>query len=186
MAARFLAGMALTAVAMAALGVAKADRLPTDVELKAAYCLKVIQLFTIPFVEQARSDMMSGASLDQLDASARAKIDTIENEIRRSKARKARLQVYLLSRMDDLDPVPIIAAMKRGELDAADFRESLAKCFAECPSPAPTDSTWGAASKCGNRCVERDELAQRVASCGKLTRQLRPRNQGADDNAMRQ
>ena len=74
--------------------------------------------------------------------------------------------------MSDLDPVPIIGAMERGELDAADFPESLAKCLAECPSPAPTDSTWGAASKCGNRCVERDELAQRVAWCGKLTQQL--------------
>jgi len=74
--------------------------------------------------------------------------------------------------MSELDPVPIIAAMKRGELDATNFWESLAKCFAECPTAAPTDSTWGAASKCGSDCTERDELAQRVASCGNLTRQL--------------
>ena len=77
---RFLASMTLLAVAMATLGVAKADRLPTDVELKAAYCLKVIQLFTIPFAEQGRSQIMSGAALDQLDASAKAKIDTLENK----------------------------------------------------------------------------------------------------------
>ena len=120
---------------MAALGVAKADRLPTDVELKAAYCLKVIQLFTIPFVEQARSDMMSGASLDQLDASARAKIDTIENEIRRSKARKARLQVYLLSRMDDLDPVPIIAAMKRANSTPTTSGNRLRNALLNAPRP---------------------------------------------------
>lgn len=38
MATRFLGSIALTAVVALALGVAKAERLPTDVELKAAYC----------------------------------------------------------------------------------------------------------------------------------------------------
>jgi hypothetical protein len=166
---RLLASIALTAVAMAALAVARAERLPTDVELKAAYCLKVIQLFTIPFAEQARSEMKSVAPRDQLSAPANAKIDTtMKAEINKGRDSEARLQLYLLSRMPDLDPVPIIVAMKQGELDAAGFRQSLAKCFAECAVSAPGDSMWSAASKCGGDCVRRLELAPRVATCGNL------------------
>ena len=127
---------------MAALGAKKAGRLPTDVELNAAYCLKVIQLFSIPFVEQARSNIMSGAEFDQLDAPAKAQIDAAtKDEIKKARDRETLLKLYLLPRVSGLDPVPTIAAMKRGEVDATNFRQSLAKCYAECPSLAPGDST---------------------------------------------
>lgn len=63
--------------------------MPTEVELNAAYCLKMIQLFTIPLAEQARSNMMSAAALDQLDDSAKAKIDAAtKDEVRKPETAK--------------------------------------------------------------------------------------------------
>ena len=62
----------------------------------------------------------------------------------------------------------MLAVIKQGEIDAAKFRESLAKCFAKCPVPSPTDSMWNATRKCGQECAIRDELTQRIASCGNL------------------
>ena len=169
MATRFLGSIALTAVVALALGVAKAERLPTDVELKAAYCLKVIQRFTIPFAVQARLDMMSARTYDGLDAPSKARIDTaMKDEIKRGRDSEARLKLYLLPRVSHVEPALLLAAMKEGERDAAKFRQSLAKCYAECPLPAPSDSTASAASKCGTDCAERDELAQRVARCSNL------------------
>jgi len=142
---------------------------PTDVELQAAYCLKVIQLFTIPFAEQARSNMMSAGALDELDASAKARIDAaMKDEIKKGRDRELQLSLYLVPRMSDLDPAPILAAMQQRELDAASFKQSLAKCYAQCPLAAPSDSMSRAASRCGKDCADHDELAPRVASCSTL------------------
>src|SRR5262249_57955382 len=97
MAVRFLVSITFMAVAIASFGVAKADRLPTEGELNAAYCLEVIQLFSIPFAEQARSNMMSAGALDQLDTAAKAKIDTVtEDEIKKARDGETLLRLHLL------------------------------------------------------------------------------------------
>src|SRR5215472_13689857 len=100
MAVRFLVSIVLMAVVIAAFGVAKADRLPTEVELNAAYCLKFIRLFSIPFAEQARSNIMSAGALEQLDTAAKAKIETFtKDEVKKARDGETLLKLYLLSRM---------------------------------------------------------------------------------------
>lgn len=164
-----LVGVALTVVSIATPRVGNAERSPTEIDLKAAYCLKVTRQATIPLAEQARSHAMSAAVLDQLDEDAKAKIDwTTKDEIKKRKELEARLMGYLVPRIDDLEPAPMLAVMRQGEIDAANYRESLAKCFAKCPVPAPNDSMWNTTRKCGQDCAVPDELFQRIASCGNL------------------
>jgi len=53
----------------------------------------------------------------------------MKDEIKKARDGETLRKLRLLPRLSELDPVPIIAAMKRGELDATDFRESRRGTF---------------------------------------------------------
>lgn len=132
-------------------------RLPTDVELKAGYCVTVTNA-AIALGEQAVANTT--------DQDLRRSMDRTFKDAR---DRQARLRAYLEPRMAsmEIDLAPLLAAMKRGEIDAATLQRemwnTLDRCTPTCP---PMASQQGA--ECVTACWFRDPLTQRVQSCAKL------------------
>jgi hypothetical protein len=138
--------------------VAHAQRLPTDVELKAAYCLKVTQGFVANTVVPNNADP--------------AVREYVENARKDADDRLNRLQLYLLPRMRELESFALVAAFKRGETDSATFWRSVMditdKCAKECGVIGATGEVREKAMQCLERCVTSDQLLARIMSCGKL------------------
>ncbi len=89
-------------------------RTPTDVELKAGYCIKVLQS------EQSGTEaaLKTPSSDARITAALQAGYaDTAE--------RLARLRAYLVPRALTLEAVALTAALQRGEADAAAFTKGV-------------------------------------------------------------
>jgi hypothetical protein len=138
---------------------ANAQRTPTDIELKAAYCIKV-----------AKGTIASFRPLLVTDGQARKIRDDAINE---ASDRQKRLQIYLEPRLSQLEPVAILGASKRGELDGANYFNRMAnlaeKCAASCPVDKPNVATTkDHPSECMEGCLQADEWFSRLQSCVRL------------------
>ena len=127
-ASRLLNSVALMAAIASVPTGANAERLPTDVELTAAYCLSVVRRFYIPFAEQATLDMTSAGEHDGLDAASKAKIDArLKNEIEKGRDHEARRKLFLLSHASDVEGAGRLGARRDGtEVRAPGERTSRA------------------------------------------------------------
>jgi hypothetical protein len=92
----------------AALYLAQAGSVPpTDIELKAAYCAVV-----------ARAQL---ASVNSIGKTGDANMDAALSKMQREGQENLdRLRAYILPRMTYLDPVGLLAATRRGQVDAAE------------------------------------------------------------------
>ena len=151
---------AIVAAAAIALGldIANAQQMPTEVELKAAYCIAVTK---------KQIEGMAHAKVS--DAAAQQYISTM---LRDEKDRLKKLQRYFTPRIQTLEPIPILAAMNRGEADYTNYNQRMNEvapnCIIDCQVLNSTGEVQGKAKQCLSRCLEKDELIARVDSCSKL------------------
>ena len=154
-------GIASLAVSvLLGVGNANAQRLPTDVELKAAYCVKVVQN-AVEVGKRASAETATSPS-------AKAFTDQL---LKDSQDRLARLQSYLEPRMSSLEPVSMTAAMKRGESDAANYEQEYWKIADQCDCPSlvgPSGELSPLAAKCLDECVSQNPLVERIQACRNL------------------
>jgi len=145
-------------IAVLAFGVAHAQRLPTDAELKAAYCFRVMQAMSA----------QCAAAKPPADSKYQKLIDDCQLD---TNDRTNRLQAYLLPRMSVLDAVSIAVAMKRGETDYTTFSQTVAdiatKCMQQCGYTG--DTAKETAPKCAQDCANGDQLVSRIQSCNDLS-----------------
>jgi hypothetical protein len=152
---------ALAIAAMMMVGVAHAQlRVPTDVELKAAYCLKITQ---------GSIAKMQAITAREVDAYTQG---LLANNLKSAQDRLNRLQAYLSPRLTALDPGAMLLATKRGEQDSASYMDKAMpvadKCAQSCGVANATAETRERAEKCVVSCMTDDEFVGRVASCTKL------------------
>lgn len=135
-----------------AFGVHAQQQMPTDVQLRAAYCIVVTQ----KRIEH----------LQKLPASSDAKVQQLMNrDIDGAKNRLNRLQTQLQA----LDSPLIAEAKKRAETDFPSYsprtRKLAPKCTAECRVSTSQGEAQFDALRCFDSCMVRDELIARVSSC---------------------
>lgn len=98
--------------------------------------------------------------------------EIVEKQLREARDSLARLQAYIEPRMAsaELDPVPLIAAMKRGQADIATYNQELSTIIAECQQTCPPwkNPADEVALKCLAECPMQNPLLQRIGSCAKL------------------
>ena len=131
---------------------------PPDIDLKAAYCIRL---------EQIRlADMSAAAAIADnpvLDESDRLDMKRINDDlIHQLSDRLNRLQTYLLPRLKYLDSLGLSGAVKRGDIDAEQYNQLVKTCRSNCETRS---EGFG---KCMTPCVE-GELKTRTDQCANLT-----------------
>lgn len=137
------------ALAVSLLDDARADQLPTETDLRAAYCIKVNQ-GTLDAIANYRPAQPVKPRLEEMVAKMNAETGAAARD------RLHRLRSYLFPRVPSLELASIVAAMKRGEIDTARYFET---------SPDVWDKK---ATRCIRNCMEGDQLYARIAACKKI------------------
>lgn len=146
---------------------AQSPRVPTDVELRAAYCVPVVRsrLQTLTDYEAGIEQMLSAAlSRTDLAPEQRAKIEGSRRDYRRLREDEdvnlRRLQAYVMPRVSKVDKSALMIAIKRGEADV----QTLAARGTECEKSCLGDAT----TTCVDRCIGED-LSARLRPCWSIT-----------------
>jgi len=160
-------------------GNASADRLPTDTELRAAYCIPIIRQdlnlisrlvrdneTRIAQLGGGLSDRLQGEWADKKRAEAAANAERIamlreaNDQLARHKANREttfnRLRLYLVPKLQELEIGKIAAAHARGDADIRSADNGVA-CLTACTQRDRPAS-------CVDRCTDRD-LQARMDAC---------------------
>lgn len=129
-------------ISILSLTVAFADkRLPTDIELKAAYC--------IPIVKNTLQHVQKLHKIVPDDEEIKAAIVNEKDILKR-------LQVYILSKQNYLYLEGMLVAAKRAEIDSNLYKKnSQSKCYKQCDKED---------EDCQNKCIGED-LIDRMDPC---------------------
>lgn len=144
---------ALTASSLA-FGLASADELPNQVDLRAAYCASIVRTEIAVVLKDIARLQKDGIRTDPDRDDAKlaiAGLDAAQMNLRR-------LQMYLLPRVFNLEPFSLALAKKRGEEEAARALADADACMRSCLDRECT-------TKCGNH----SEAIQRARGCRHLT-----------------
>jgi hypothetical protein len=155
----------MTTLALAASAAHSQDSLsiPTDTDLRAAYCIGIIQA-------QART---LSATISTLDKDNTAAQQAVQKWMRDEQDELQHLQGYLFPRMDYVDPTALAIAHARADHDLAWIQQpEVQACAAKCASvtPAPSlsrDEILAGVSACTRACSP--EKFTRIWSCGDLS-----------------
>jgi len=134
---------------------------PTDVELRSAYCLSVIK-GDIDLQHKMIAQVDAGlknAPTPELQQQATKVNAELREGLTKFEAVLNRLQLYLLPRMGSRDPIALTAAMKRGEVDVQEVMAMAERCSARC-DPLPGNQP----AACNASCIDND-LVMRVQAC---------------------
>ena len=135
-----MARMIALSILVALVRAASANELPNVVDLKAAYCVPVVQWTIQAFGEVAKTHPPIRSHLAEQEANLR------------------RLQLYLAPRTPNLDPVAVTAARKAGEEDVQRATKQGAECTARCSN-----------AECLRSCTSEDgDLIKRMGECHKV------------------
>ena len=128
--------------------------LPTDTDLKTAYCLKI---------RQSQYDYLNSMiGGEPQESPAYAKVQKI---LREAYADVNRIRSYLLPRMQSLDPTGLIAAARRAEADWAELSNVTEVCTSKCRGflqGALPSEKWSA---CVDSCRNDYSVVQRTDAC---------------------
>lgn len=154
------------AVTVATTGTAD-DTLPTDADLRSAYCIPVLQ-HGIDVLNQAAAAHEAQAKSAQTPEQRRAGQelrDIVLNRVSETQSTLHRLTSYLLPRMQYRDQLALTAAGERGEADVKVLQAKAVRCPTRCGGFDVSDAAWYA---CAARCVDK-ELIARVRACAAPT-----------------
>jgi len=136
---------------------ASGEQLPTQIDLKAAYCIPIVKSYislisSIDTPGEQSATPREGQPSDEINQLVR-KLQSEEQE------RLRRLQLYLVPRLRYLDSASILAAMKSGEEDVARSNAISNECQAKCKGSS--------GSACLMDCVksQKGELTGRMSAC---------------------
>jgi hypothetical protein len=132
---------------LTAVGLAQSDSLPSDGELRSAYCIPVLKWQ----ITQAKS----------IAAVANA-ADGPRNDLPQLESALNRLQLYLLPRIAYRDPVSLMGAQKRGEADTQELESMTQRCSARCLGADKGNHEQQGA--CWNSCAD-SGLIDRMRAC---------------------
>jgi hypothetical protein len=179
-------GALLLACGTAHVAIAQGTAIPTDAELRSAYCIPVLRwqlkMFNDTQAALERSHEQGDASFKQNPPSSDVQrqladlekkyleaIGSVRGEISRMQSTLDRLRAYLLPRMMQLDGMAIALATTRGEADLRDFQAMTGRCGNQCgisdqPGLGPNDKEKACFESCADK-----ELAARLRACSSPT-----------------
>jgi hypothetical protein len=133
---------------------------PTDIDLKAAYCIRLTQLTLADL--SARSKTMVDAAVSE--SQRRDVQNDLDSMVRESSDQLNRLQTYLIPRLKYVDATGLMGASKRAEIDMQQYGQ-MAKACANCT----LGDGWGKCMTDGFRTCMAGELQTRIQQCASLT-----------------
>jgi GTPase SAR1 family protein len=147
------------------------DRLPTDIELHAVYCIPMVNSeiaiirTVISTVETELQAEVRTPNLSLKNPSLFRKLKELlpkwRQELSDTESALRRLRLYIAPRMYDLDPTSLLTASLRAEEDLDLIRKKADVCAVEC-------SKNDAPSNCVNTCADLGpEFRQRLEACRK-------------------
>jgi hypothetical protein len=146
----------LTSVAQTSLA---QESLPTDIELRAAYCIPIVKWQL--GISQQTEVIARGLERDATTPSEHKKLSKVYANTRKSTAAVEltlhRLQSYLLPRIQLRDPVALAAAQGRGEADLRELQNATEHCTTQCAGPEHE-------TECFESCVGKP-LVARMRAC---------------------
>jgi hypothetical protein len=137
------------------------DTVPSDAELRTAYCIPVLQ-FEIKMVNDAQASAdnwfkRNPPSTPELQKQIAETSEQGREEIARLNSTLSRLQAYLLPRFMQRDPVALAMATKRAQADLQELQANANRCVKQCAT-APDNKA------CLESCGDPD-LTVRLKSC---------------------
>ena len=126
---------------------------PSQLDLRVAYCRPVV----------ASTIDMHGKTLSSGAPAAVKKIAKKDHAA--ASERKRRLEIYMLPRLNVVEPSGLLDAQARGKQDAANMNELMETCRAECAKVA--DAQEHAA--CMQQCGAGNEVARRTRDCDDIS-----------------
>jgi hypothetical protein len=110
------------------------DSIPTDAELRSAYCVPVLQWF----IRENRSELANfmeeqkNAVTPEYRQILTKKIDELQQDVAVYESALNRLQSYLLPRIQHLDPTALMLASNRGNADRQQLSSMIDRCYERC------------------------------------------------------
>lgn len=150
--------IAAACLGLAALSGGAQEALPTDADLKSAYCMGVLEQRIVKLSESDGLD-------PQLRAAMAVHKATAQNDLHR-------LRSYVLPRAPRLDSVGLVTARDRGTTDflAAQrvVQSCMKTCLAEIQGRTPQERIAGLVS-CSKPCEAAEPAIERTKTCDKIT-----------------
>jgi len=146
--------------------------LPTDTELRAAYCVRVLQSDITNLHSLRTQTDDADARINELPPDLRQRVLQILQETRRDLPRKIseretalnRMQLFILPRMGYLDNTALLAATQRADSDLQESAVVGSRCARECSNPTKGDVPDDARASCLQACMG-DGLQSRLETC---------------------
>jgi hypothetical protein len=130
---------------------------PSDSELRSAYCISILQSEVALNEQMIEAATPNDSATPEVKASAKRAVDALRAGLIETQSLLDRLRSYLLPRVQNLDALAMLAAMKRAEADLAEVRATTDRCTPRCLNTSDEHACW-------NSCTNQD-LVGRVQSC---------------------
>jgi len=144
---------------------ARAQVLPSQVDLRAAYCIPLLQ-YAVSEIEHIASLLRDNAQLFTPEHQAVGRAVS-EKTLSKTATNLRRLQLYLLPRLPYLAAYGIVAAKKSGEEDYARLKEDAKACDTKCNNAFANNSS--AALSCTLQCNSDSPVRARMSICEDLS-----------------
>lgn len=119
---------------------ATAQRTPTDIELRTAYCIELISSYSNETQKYTDKLLDSRTFKGPLDPSVEKELEGLFAAQRQRREEDERIlrrfRLYLLPRLPEIDMLQVTIAVKRGEEDAKRFYPGIDACTESCQVPA--------------------------------------------------
>jgi hypothetical protein len=161
----------LIVVGMTVAGSAAAQQLqlPSDADLKTAYCIPVAE-FGVNFVKQILAN--AAASQQRPTPEQQQTIGRYRSNLQEQEAVLDRLRKYLVPRVPYLDPIALTGAQQRGQADvaalqAASENQAQRDCLLQCASKQQGSGKQIDPSECAKQCLPPSVVStrERIGSC---------------------
>lgn len=150
----------------ASVAIAQEPPLPSDAELRTAYCIPIIQWdlsMERSTVAAAEHQANSAAPTPESRALMEQAADLTRKDIPLMESVLTRLQAYLLPRILRRDPIALTAAQQRAEADLKALQDLANQCTSRCTSPPNHPENLEA---CVASCMTQGkDISERVKAC---------------------
>jgi hypothetical protein len=146
--------------------------LPTDTELRAAYCVRVLQIDVTNLHSLSTQLADMAAHIQDVPPDLRQQAFQTLQESKRDLSQKIveresalnRVQLFILPRMNYLDATALLAAIRRAESDRQESDAVSSKCSRQCTEPKAGKTTADGIASCLRSCMGSD-LQSRLEAC---------------------
>jgi hypothetical protein len=135
---------------------AEAEQLPSEVDLRAAYCIPIVKHWISVLRPLATDPDLKESGVQQVIAEITAEHT---EQLRR-------LQLYLLPRITHLESLGVTTALKRGEEDRDKLEQYRMTCKTKCKPPA--NKLAPSEGECIRKCNAENPLKPRLDACSDL------------------